>query len=225
MRLDAAHSLAILAVAVLAGACTGGATTLPDSGPEPAGAGDAAPDPTLQSGPMLQEFSIGGDFTLTDQQGRRFDLAQQRGRVFLMFFGYTACPDFCPATLARLAEAYDLLGDAGSTVTTLFVTVDPQHDTPEQLGSYLELFGIPALGLTGDDDELQDVAARYAARSEPAESDSGDVSLIAHTTYVYLIDGAGKVRYTFLNTDTAGFIAAGITQLLQESLDADPGGI
>ena len=85
--------------------------------------------------------------------------------------------------------------------------------------------GIPALGLTGEDDELQHVAARYAARSEPAEPDSRSVSLIAHTTYVYLIDGAGVVRYTFLNTDTPGFIAAGITQLLQESLDGGPGGI
>ncbi len=170
---------------------------------------------------MLQEFAIGGDFTLTDHNGERFALQEHRGQLFLMFLGYTSCPDFCPNTMARLAQAYDLLGGRSEAVTTLFVTVDPQRDTPEALAGYLDLFGVPARGLTGTDEELRRVAEAYAARYEIEPTDSAFGPLFAHTTYVYLIDQAGKVRYSFMHDDTARFIAAGIEQLL----DADPEGI
>lgn len=214
------RQLAVATLVLLLVGCSGGGREI--SIPEPEA---QQPNDELRTPPILQEFAIGGDFTLTDHHGEPFVLSEHRGELFLLFFGYTACPDFCPNTLARLAEAYELLGPPAQQVTTLFVTVDPERDTPEQLSRYLDLFGIPALGLTGSDTALREVAQAYAARYEREATESAAGALFAHTTYTYLIDGAGKVRYTFRHNDTARFIAAGIEQLLERSLDGAAGEI
>lgn len=168
----------------------------------------------LRTPPILQEFSIGGDFELVDHTGAPFRLQDQRGQVFLMFFGYTSCPDFCPATMALLTRAYERLGDAADEVTTLFVSVDPERDTPAKLAEYLEFFDIRALGLTGGPEQLDAVVPQYAARYEVEPTDSAGGPLFAHTTYIYLIDRRGRVVYTFMHNDTPRFIAAGIEQAL-----------
>jgi len=142
----------------------------------------------LRTPPILQSFDLGGDFVLAAHDGTAFDLAARRGEVFLMFFGYTHCPDFCPATLSLLGQVHELLGEDGGDATTLLVTIDPDRDTPEALAKYLGYFGVPALGLSGTAEEL---------------------------TYIYLIDHEGAVRYMFRPNDTPEFIAAGVREQIE----------
>ena len=181
------------------------------SGGEPvAPAGDVPYTP-----PALQSFGIGGDFVLDAHDGSVFDLAAHRGEVFLLFFGYTRCPDFCPTTLSLLAQATDRLGERAAEVTTLFVTVDPQHDVPERVGEYLGYFGVRATGLTGSVEQIDAVVAAYAGIYETA-SETEEGSILGHSTYTYLIDRRGHVRYTFRPDDAPQFIADGVAQVLYE---------
>ena len=178
---------------------------------------DAAAADVLYSPPVLQRFNIGGDFVLDAHDGSVFDLAAHRGEVFLLFFGYTRCPDFCPATLSLLAQVSERLGDRASGVTTLFVSIDPQHDGSERLGEYLGYFGVPAIGLSGSVDRIDDVVAAYAGSYETVSS-SENGPMFGHSAYTYLIDRAGGVRYTFRPDDAPRFIADGVNQVLDEAV-------
>lgn len=171
-------------------------------------------DGELRTPPILQEFAFGGDFELVDHRGETFRLGDHRGEIFVMFFGYTACPDFCPQTLSLLGRAYEQVGPGSDQVTTLFVSLDPQRDTPDQLAAYLGYFDIKALGLTGPKQAIDQLVTQFAGRYEVEQPDTESAPLFAHTTFIYLIDQRGKVRYTFRPNDTPRFIAAGIEQLL-----------
>lgn len=209
--------LLVAGLALLPAGCWSDESPQPPApeGPTPRSTTD--PGGELRAPLMLQPFDIGGDFVLTDHQGAEFGLADHRGEVFLMFFGYTSCPDFCPRTLSLIARATERLGDQANAVTTLFVSVDPERDTPQKLAQYLEYFDIKAIGLTGSKEQIDLVVPMYAARYE-AEPGTSDAALtFAHTTYIYLIDQQGRVRYTFMHNDTPEFIAAGIEQVLLEA--------
>ncbi len=161
----------------------------------------------------LRPLSIGGDFTLTGSDGKPFEMSSLRGKTVLLFFGYTSCPDICPTTLGALAQAYRELGkdDAGEKtadkVKTVFVSVDPEKDTPEKLREYLDYFAVPAVGLTGTPEQLAAVAKQYGASYERVESDSAAGYLIEHSTYLYLIDPVGRVRHLFRYGDKPEEIA------------------
>ncbi len=178
----------------------------------------AAEEPTsiddVRTPPILQSFDLGGDFVLAAHDGTTFDLAEHRGEVFLLFFGYTHCPDFCPATLSLLGQVYELLGEDGDKPKTLFVTIDPERDTSEALAKYLGYFSVPALGLSGPTEELAPVLGAYAGMMEMGEDEAGEV-LFGHTTYTYLIDHEGSVRYMFRPNDTPLFIAAGVHEQMR----------
>ena len=166
----------------------------------------------------LQEYdTIGGDFALTDDRGGPFALADHRGQVVLLFFGYTFCPDACPMTLSKIAQAMKQVGPAASRdrVLALLVTVDPARDTPDVLREYLAHFSIPAVGLTGTSDELDAVAGQYGASYEPGPATSVGSATVNHSTYLYLIDQRGKLRYIFRHDDGADLIAAGLRRLLE----------
>lgn len=195
--------------AALFGLLLAAACAPPDS-EAPAADGPVATD-ALRTPPILQPFDLGGDFVLIAQDGATFDLADHRGEVFLLFFGYTHCPDFCPATLSLLGQVYELLGEDGGDVTTLFVTIDPDRDTPEALARYLSYFSVPAVGLSGPVEDLESVLGAYAGLIETEEDETGEV-VFGHTTYTYLIDHEGRVRYLFRPNDTPEFIAAGVRE-------------
>lgn len=168
-----------------------------------------------EQGPVeLTDLEIGGDFTLTDDWNGTFQLADHQGEVFLLFFGYTTCPDFCPLTFSRLTRAYDLLGEQAENVTTLLVSVDPERDDPERLAEYLGFFDVRSTGLTGTKEEIDAVVADYAAYYEEVESESAAGTLFNHSTYLYLIDGEGRVRYLFGHGETPERIASGVRLLL-----------
>lgn len=165
----------------------------------------------------LQDYDIGGDFTLTDQHGEKFHMADANGSVRLLFFGYTTCPDFCPMTLSKIRQIRKLLGKPGEEIMTLFVSVDPERDTPEKLAEYLGFFDLGrAVGLTGTREEVDSVVDLYAAAYEKVETDTAAGYLVNHTTYLFLIDRKDAVRAIFSSYEEPEHVAMGIRVLLRE---------
>ena len=164
--------------------------------------------------PTLGDYSgIGGDFNLIDQEEKPFNLATHRDKIILLFFGYTFCPDFCPLTLSKIAEVYSLLGDSNAKLLTLFISVDPQRDKPELLKEYLEYFSINALGLRGTKEEIDAVIKSYGGQYT-YEQKEDDAYIVNHSTYTYLIDHEGKVRFLFRHSDSPEKMVEVIRQLL-----------
>ena len=139
-------------------------------------------------GTVLPEVDWGHDFTLTSHTGARLDTSVLRGRVQVLFFGFTHCPDICAPTLAKLAQAKSALGADAGRVQVLFVTVDPDHDTPQQLAKFVPGFDPTFIGLTGSAGELIAVARDHKVH---AEAEGG---AIAHTGSVLVKDVHGKLR-------------------------------
>ncbi len=133
--------------------------------------------------------AVGGDFTLTDQHGAKFSLSQARGKVVLMFFGYTSCPDICPDTLSRVAAALGQV-DAQS-VQPVFVTLDPKRDSPARLREYVRFFDDRIVALTGSQSEIDAVARRFRVSFRQVGGELGYT--LDHTANLYIIDGAGEV--------------------------------
>ena len=178
-----------------------------------AGCGGQPPSPPPNEKFALQRFPFGGDFALTDQKGAPFRLQDQRGKIVLLFFGYSSCPDACPTTLIRLTQAFKLLGDQQSDLLVVYVTVDPARDTPKALGEYLTNFSLPALGLSGSEEEIRKVVARYGASYKRGQDTADGGYLMDHTDRVFLIDQQGALRYLFSRDDTPEQIAELIGKL------------
>lgn len=174
--------------------------------------GQQQPGPPPEK-PELQRFPFGGDFELTDHRGTPFRLQDQRGKIALLFFGYTFCPDACPTTLIRLRQAFELLGAERGDLLVAYVTVDPARDTPKALGEYLANFSLPAVGLSGSEEEIRKVVARYGATYQRGQDTADGGYLIDHTDRVFLIDQQGALRYLFSRDDTPERIAELIGKL------------
>ena len=166
--------------------------------------------------PPLQDYGgIGGDFALVDQHGAPFELQGLRGQAAMLFFGYTYCPDICPVTLSKMGRVYQLLGEDQQELTTLFITVDPKRDTQEKLAEYLDYFALDAIGLRGDKEEIDQVVRQYGAHYSLGEEQAA--YLVDHSTYTYLIDQQGKVRFLFRQSDGPELMAAVTEQLFTEA--------
>jgi protein SCO1/2 len=160
-----------------------------------AACGEAAPS---FRGSVLPEPLPATDFSLTDQHCRPFLLSDQRGNVVLLFFGYTHCPDVCPTTLVTWKQLHEALGEDASQVRFVFVTVDPERDTPERLGVHVNLFNPEFVGLTGPQEALEPVYQAYGvyhAKVPVPESAAG--YLVDHTASTYVIDPDGRWRMRF----------------------------
>jgi protein SCO1/2 len=173
-----------------------------------AGCGGEPPQPGSPSAKAeLQRFPFGGDFELTDHRGAPFRLRDQRGKIVLLFFGYTFCPDICPTTLIRLRQAFERLGVDRGDLQVAYITVDPARDTPVALGEYLANFSLPVLGLSGSEEEIRKVAARYGATFQRGQDTADGGYLIDHTDRIFLIDQQGALRYLFSRDDPPERIA------------------
>lgn len=135
--------------------------------------------------------AIGGPFTLTDTNDRPFASTRLNGKPFAIFFGFTRCPDVCPTTLARMAQLRTRLGADGDKLNIVFVSVDPEADTPEQIGRYLELFGTPIIGLTGTPAQLAAAARAYAVHYERVPLPGGGYTM-DHTASIFLMGADGR---------------------------------
>lgn len=160
----------------------------------------------------------GGDFSLTDHDGKPFQLASQRGKVVLIFFGYTFCPDACPTTLSKLSSVSRRLGADASKVKVLYISVDPERDTPEVLKADLANFRIDSIGLTGTKAEIDKVVQQYGAAYEIVPTpDSAAKYSVSHTTTLYALDPQGRLRTKFRYEATVDEIVAGIHAILAAS--------
>jgi protein SCO1/2 len=135
---------------------------------------------------------VGGPFELVDHTGKKRTDADFRGKLLIVFFGYTYCPDICPAELLQIGLALDQLGAAGDDVQPLFISVDPERDTPAVLAEYVSSFHPRLIGLTGMPEQIRKVANSYKAYYAKYTPPDGGVYLIDHTGFTYLMDRAGK---------------------------------
>jgi len=170
-----------------------------------------------EAGGSLEMLDFGGDFTLTDHTGREASLRDYRGKVVLVFFGYTTCPDVCPLTMSTIARALELAKvPSADAVQTLFITVDVERDTPAVLAAYVRSFGVPLTGLTGSREAIDAVTAQYNAAYEIVPSNSAAGPAVSHTAYTYLIDRQGRLRKLFRHGDSAELMAEGLRLALRE---------
>jgi cytochrome oxidase Cu insertion factor (SCO1/SenC/PrrC family) len=140
---------------------------------------------------MYGRGPIGGPFTLTDPAGKRRSDSEFRGRLMIVYFGYTYCPDVCPADLLAITQALDALGSAAEGVQPVFITVDPERDT-KGLGEYIAAFHRSFVGLTGSPDEIRKVANSYKAFYAKVPDPRGGDYSIDHTGVIYLIGRNGE---------------------------------
>ena len=138
--------------------------------------------------------SFGHDFALQDPDGKPRTLADFRGKAVVVFFGYTQCPDVCPATRASLAEAMKQLGDDADRVQVLFVTVDPERDTPELLAKYVPAFDPRFVGLRGDAAATERTAREFKVIYQKVPGSAPDRYTMDHSAGTYLFDPQGRLR-------------------------------
>lgn len=147
---------------------------------------------------FAEPYPVAADFALTRADGTAFHLSEERGSVVLLFFGYTACPDICPTTLAELRLALEALKPAeASRVKVLFITVDPARDTPERVQEYVNHFNTEFIGLSGSEEELLQIWESYGVYREIVNGESAAGYLVNHTARVTLIDQNGNMRVSF----------------------------
>jgi len=140
---------------------------------------------------MTAPSAIGGPFRLTDHHGQTVTDADLKGKPFLVFFGFTHCPDICPTTLFEVSEILGKLGNEASGVNALFVTVDPERDTSDKLKDYLSSFHPQLRGLTGDNAAIASMERTYRVYSKKVPLEGGGYTM-DHTALVYLMDKEGR---------------------------------
>ena len=156
---------------------------------------------------------IGGPFRLVDENGAQFSDQDLKGKTFLVFFGFTHCPEVCPTTLFEMSEIMRKLGDDADRTAVVFITVDPERDTPESLKDYLASFDPHIHGLTGDPAALAAVAKAYRVYYKKVPLDGGDYTM-DHTAIVYLMDKEGRFISPFNMKRTADVAAADLRKYL-----------
>jgi cytochrome oxidase Cu insertion factor (SCO1/SenC/PrrC family) len=140
---------------------------------------------------MYGRGSVGGPFTLTDQTGRKRSDSEFRGKLMIVYFGYTFCPDVCPADLMAITQALDALGPAAEGIQPVFITVDPERDT-KVLADYVAAFHHSLVGLTGSPDEIRKVANAYKAFYAKAPTERSGEYSIDHAGVIYLMGRDGE---------------------------------
>jgi protein SCO1/2 len=145
----------------------------------------------LIEGLLSGRAPVGGPFELTDQTGHRRTDADFRGKLVVLYFGYTYCPDVCPTELQSISLALDKLGTAAEAVQPLFITVDPERDTPARLADFVSSFHPRLIGLTGSMTDIRKTATAYRTFfSKNSAATSGDYS-VDHTGFIYLVGKDG----------------------------------
>lgn len=151
----------------------------------------ACSKPAFQ-GSDISQSKIGGGFELIDMHKQKRTLADYRGKVSVLFFGYTSCPDVCPTTLAELRTAMAELGEQSKEVQVLFISVDPERDRPELLAQYVPAFHPSFIGLTGSKQQIDQAVRNYRAVYQKQGKDQNYT--VDHTAGSYLIDRQGQTR-------------------------------
>ena len=141
--------------------------------------------------------SLGGPFTLVNTAGETVTEASFRGKWMLVYFGYTFCPDVCPTELQTMSAALDRLGPLGAGVVPVFITVDPERDTPAVLAEYTKLFDERLVGLTGSKEQVAGAAKSYRVYFARAKAKDNSDYLMDHSSFIYLVGPDGGFRALF----------------------------
>lgn len=161
---------------------------------------------------------IGGEFSMIDHRGRKITDRDFHGKFMLIFFGYTFCPDVCPTELQTMSEVLDTLGGEAENITPVFATIDPQRDTAAVLADYLSNFHARFVGLTGNADQVADLAKTfgvfYSRVKSRNASDHDEDYLMNHSSFIFLMDAKGKFRAAF----RAGIANKGMVRRIRDEL-------
>ncbi len=157
---------------------------------------------------------FGKDFQLTDHNGKLRTLADFRGKLVVMFFGYTHCPEVCPTTMSDMAQALKLMGSNAEKVQVLFVTIDPERDTQALLAQYIPAFNPGFLGLMGDEAATAKVAKDFRIFYQKVKSKDGKSYEVDHTSGTYVFDQTGTLRLFMKYGQGAQSIAHDLNELL-----------
>jgi cytochrome oxidase Cu insertion factor (SCO1/SenC/PrrC family) len=178
------------------------------------------PDPAraarLMDDLMWGRGHVGGPFELIDQAGRTRTDRDFRGKLLLVYFGYTTCPDICPTDLAQIGLAIDKLGTAGDEVQPIFISVDPDRDTTKVLADYVPSFHPRLIGLTGTAAQIRAVADAYKAYYAKYQPEGGGIYLIDHTGFTYLMGRSGE----YLGFFPPGTSADRMVEIMRQHLAA-----
>jgi protein SCO1/2 len=156
--------------------------------------------PLAGEGEIQNMAQIGGDFRLTDQDGTEFNSKNLKGNFSLIYFGFTYCPDICPTSLNKVSEVISTLDKYKIPATPVFITIDPERDTPALLKEYLKHFHPKYIALTGTEKQIKEVTEKFKVFYAKVE-DNDNNYMIDHSSFVYLMDENRKyVKHFYLNT-------------------------
>ena len=173
--------------------------------------------PARKSAPDAQTSTmalsnLGGPFTLVGSDGKPFSSTKLSGKPFVIFFGFTHCPDVCPTTLARLVKLRQQLNAGATPFEIVFVTVDPERDGPAEVGNYAELFNSPITGLTGSSTQIEQVKKQFGIFSKKVPEGSGGYT-VDHTATALLFDRNGKFVATIAPEEQDGVALAKLKRI------------
>lgn len=181
---------------------------------------DQRPESAAQASPFtatdITGVDWGRDFHLTDHDGLPRALADFKGRVVMLYFGYTHCPDMCPTALAAIAQVRSRLGDDGRRVQGLFVTVDPERDTREVLAQYVPAFDPGFLGLYADEATTAALARDFKTYFGAQKADAQGHYTVDHSGGIYVFDPRGRLRLMMRPGAGVDAMAADVARLLEE---------
>ena len=172
--------------------------------------------PTEWHGMVIQSNQPVTNFTLVGPNEQPVSLIDYRGKVVMLYFGYTFCPDVCPATMVELSDAMEILGKQSEDVQVIMITLDPERDTSDVLNNYVTHFNESFIGLTGTPDDLIAVTAPMGIFYEKHEGSDASGYLIDHTATVTVLDKEGKLRLVYPFGITGAEIAADLKYLIRE---------
>ncbi|MEW5827850.1 MAG: SCO family protein [Chloroflexota bacterium] len=166
-------------------------------------------------GTVLQSTTPAYDFALAAAEGKTVRLSDYKGKVVLLYFGYTFCPDVCPATLANASQAIRALGKKGEQVQLIMISVDPARDTPEKLAQYVTHFHPSYIGITGTDEQVSETAALYGIYFQKNEGTEATGYLIDHTATLMAVDQEGYLKLLIPFGATVEEITSDLKNLLR----------
>jgi cytochrome oxidase Cu insertion factor (SCO1/SenC/PrrC family) len=171
----------------------------------------------LMDAVMWNREPIGGPFVLIDQNGKRRTDADFRGKLMLVYFGFTYCPDVCPTDLLQIGLAVDQLGQAGKMVQPIFITVDPERDTTDHLKQYMAMFHPRFIGLTGGASAIREAARAYRAYYKKVKWKDGSDYTVDHSAFIYLMGRDGE----YLGFFPPGASAEQLAEIIRARLAAN----
>ena len=167
-----------------------------------ADAQESVAEAAAQTEQKVAGSSVGGSFTLTDHNGNQVTEKSWPGKKKLVFFGFTYCPDVCPAGLEKLTTVLEALGDSAGEIQPLFISTDPKRDTPERMKEYLADYDASFVGLTGTEEQIEHAKSAYKVYAAKADGGDAENYLINHSAYIYLMSEDDRLLTIFGSSET-----------------------